>query len=157
MAVNFGGRLTGTTSSFVFSTANRLLVALLRSPFHGLLSKSVLVLSFKGCKSGNEYRIPVGYAENGDDLQVLSNHNWWKNLRGGNVPVTVWIKGKKRNALADAISDEESVVDAILASAKKSPTILKVYNIKVDPNGQPLLESVRQAARKAASIHLHLT
>jgi hypothetical protein len=156
MAVNYGGRLTGATSSFVYTTANRFLVALLRSPFHGLLSKSVLVLSFKGRKSGAEYRLPVGYAEDGNDLQLLSNHTWWKNLSGGNVPVTVWIKGKEHHALADVVRDEETVANAILTSAKKTPTILKVYNIEVDSNGQPLPESVHQAARKSALIRLHL-
>ena len=53
----------------------------------------------------------------GMSYMLSPDHNWWKNLRG-NVPLTVWYKGKKCRAVADAVQGDESVVNAILAAIK---------------------------------------
>src|SRR5207244_3790073 len=79
----------------VTAPLNALIGGLLRSPLHGLLSSSTLILSFRGRKSGKQYTFPVGYYDRrGDTLAVIPLHPWWKNLQG-HVPVTIWLKGRK--------------------------------------------------------------
>ena len=51
--------------SFVMTAGNVILPLILRSPFHGILSKNMMLLSFKGRKSGKVYTFPVGYARDG--------------------------------------------------------------------------------------------
>lgn len=143
------------TSGNIPPFVNTIIATLLRSPLHGLLDKSLLVLSFKGRKSGKEYMFPVGYVADGNELHVVSNHDWWKNL-SGNVPVEIWFKGQRRKALADAAHGDESVVNAILAAVQKTPQIRKTYHIEVDADGKLKLESVRQAAQSVAFIRIML-
>lgn len=45
---------------------------LLRSPFHGVVSNSLMLVTFTGCKTGNEYTTPVGYRQEGDTLTVFT-------------------------------------------------------------------------------------
>src|SRR5262245_53647511 len=87
---------------WLITTLNALIAGLLRSPLHGLLSKSTLILSFKGRATGKIYTFPVGYyRHSGDSLIVIPLHRWWKNLCG-DVPVTIWLKGRKYAGVADA-------------------------------------------------------
>lgn len=54
---------------------NVLLTALLRSPWHGLLSQKFLNLIFHGRKTGKRYALVVGYHYDGDMLKVISPRN----------------------------------------------------------------------------------
>ena len=47
---------------------NNLMTAMLRSPLHGMMSKFIMLISFRGRKSGKLYTIPVGYMQDGDTL-----------------------------------------------------------------------------------------
>lgn len=65
--------------------ANPLVRGLLRSPAHGLLSGSLLVLSYRGRRSGRLFSIPVQYAsEEGAFLVVAAmaeSKQWWRTFR----------------------------------------------------------------------------
>jgi len=64
---------------------NPVLIQLLRSPLHGLLSKSVMLITYAGRKSGKEYTAPVSYVRHDGALLIVASreHAWWRNLRGG--------------------------------------------------------------------------
>ncbi|HSJ44112.1 MAG TPA: hypothetical protein VK923_05445 [Euzebyales bacterium] len=47
---------------------NGIVLAVLRSPFHRLLSGVALELRYTGRRSGREYVLPVQYARRGDQL-----------------------------------------------------------------------------------------
>lgn len=68
----------------------------LRSPLHFLMSSSILLLTFKGRKSGRTYTTPVRYKKTGSTIHLFSSPhaNWWRNLRGG-ANVSVTLKGKE--------------------------------------------------------------
>src|SRR6184192_3137638 len=98
---------------FVGNVINPLIALLLRSPLHGVLSKSTILLTFKGRKSGKIYNLPVGYYDlQGDSLVVIPLHRWWKNLQD-NAPVTVWLKGRKYIGVANATQGDEVTVNAL--------------------------------------------
>lgn len=88
----------------VLRAVNPFVVALLRSPLHGLLDKQVMLLTFTGRKSGRAYTIPVEYCAEGDVLTIWSGHRWCANLRGG-APVEVLLQGRQRTAWAE-VTDE---------------------------------------------------
>lgn len=64
---------------------NKLPLFLLRSPLHGVMSKSVLLVTFAGRKSGKAYATPISYIRQADIVFFTTDSPWWKNLRGGAV------------------------------------------------------------------------
>ena len=93
---------------------NPVVTALLRSPLHGLLSDSLLSITFTGRKSGREYTTPVGYEQRDGTLFVTSQTDrvWWKNLRGG-ATVTVRLRGVEYRGHADVVEDDDAVADYV--------------------------------------------
>ncbi|MGJ8687376.1 MAG: nitroreductase/quinone reductase family protein, partial [Spongiibacteraceae bacterium] len=80
----------------VFSKMNPLMVAVLESRIHWLLSAGLMVVHVRGRRSGCAYKIPVGYQRKGDEIFVLVSKsrrkNWWRNYRE-QAPVNVTLKG----------------------------------------------------------------
>ena len=75
---------------------NTFVGGILHSPFHGLLSKHMMLITFTGRVSGKRYTTPVNYLFIGDVIYVVSlrDRTWWRNLRGGG-PVTLRLNGEK--------------------------------------------------------------
>ncbi|MEP6988738.1 MAG: nitroreductase/quinone reductase family protein [Chloroflexota bacterium] len=144
-------------SPFVANVMNPLIAALLRSPLHGALSGSTIVLSFKGRKSGKVYNLPVGYYElQGDRLVVIPLHRWWKNLQG-NVPVTVWLKGRKYTGVANATQGDEVTISVLQQIIANSANLMRVYKIERDANGQPDANAIQHVAQSLALVRIRLT
>ena len=141
---------------FVTGGLNVLFSAILRSPLHEMLSNRFVLLSFRGRKSGKTYTIVVGYRREGDVIEVISPRSWWKNLSGENTSVTVLLKGQWRSGTAEAFHGDEMVAAGYLRFIEKSPALIRMYHIEQDADGQPKRESVRQATRNAALVHIRL-
>lgn len=97
---------------WAYSVVNPTMKAILRSPFHGLLSKNLMELSFTGRKSGKQYRVPVGYTRDGNTLTLFSHAKWARNFEGG-APVVVRLEGTERKATARIIHDDAVIRSAI--------------------------------------------
>ncbi len=135
---------------------NKIMVLLLRSPLHGLVSRHILLFTFRGRKSGKTFAIPLGYMRQGDRITLFTDHNWWKNLRGG-VPVTLRIQGKTYQGSATALpEDKELTVSELQAFVKNAPMSARAYDIQMDAKGQPDLASVQSAAQRFTLIHVQL-
>ena len=99
---------------------------------------------------------PVGYFfHEGDIVEITPLHNWWKNLCG-NVAVTVWLKGRKYQAIADASHGDEMTVKEVQRLIQASPALIRVCRVERDATGQPQPESVHQVAQSLVLIHLRL-
>ncbi len=85
---------------------NRIVLAMLRSRWHHLLSGSILQLTLRGQRTGRVLRLPVQYARDGDRLAVLPAHaerkRWWRNLTDPH-PVSVLLAGRDRAGLAQVV------------------------------------------------------
>ena len=88
--------------------ANPFVRLLLRSPAHGLLDSSVLLLHVTGRKSGRRYVIPVNYVDIGGRLTVVTIAPWRVNLRGG-ADVEVTLRGRTRPMHALLTEDPAAV------------------------------------------------
>ncbi|QBD75408.1 hypothetical protein EPA93_05080 [Ktedonosporobacter rubrisoli] len=135
---------------------NAIFKLILRSPLHGLLSKSFILVSFKGRNSGKTYTIVVGYQRVGEVLEVLSPRNWWKNIRGQNTAMRVLLQGRWYNGSGQAFHRDETVTATYLRAMQRAPSLIKMYRVEVDASGQPKLESVRQATRNVGVVHIRL-
>jgi len=143
-------------SKFLTVVPNALFSLLLRSPLHRVISKRCVLLSFKGRKSGKRYTFPVGYWKHeGDLVEIIPLFNWWKNLRG-NVPVIVWLKGRRYLAMADAFHGDETTVEELQALVQTSSNLIRVCRVERDAGGQPKPESIRQVAQSLILIRLRL-
>ncbi len=94
---------------------NPLVKFILRSPLHGILSGSTLLLTFTGRKSGRQYMTPISYAREGNTILLITSrkHSWWKNLQNS-APVTARVKGQALQGAAQvAAVDEAALVEAM--------------------------------------------
>lgn len=108
---------------------NPVVVALARSPLHGLLDASVLLLTYTGRRSGKLHTIPVQYAVDGDDLVVLvgdaGRKVWWRSLRGGGE-VTVRLGGRTRPGVARVVEGDAAAERALGVYLSRFPRVAKV-------------------------------
>jgi hypothetical protein len=89
---------------------NPLMKGMLRGPAKNKLGNVLMLLTFKGRKSGKLYTTPIGYRQTGKDtIEVFTDSPWWVNLKGG-APVTMLIKGKKVKGFAEPVDDKEALV-----------------------------------------------
>ena len=90
--------------------ANPLLRFVLSSPLHSPLSRSLLVLSYIGHRSGRRRTTPVQYAHFGDDLALVaaraSHKSWWRNFRDP-APVTITLRGRRERAVAEVLRGDQ--------------------------------------------------
>ena len=83
-----------------------MVLAILRSPLHRLLSGMAIELRYAGRRSGRRYVLPVQYAPAHGRLVVApqgaESKTWWRNFRTPQ-PVTVRLKGRLREGSACVI------------------------------------------------------
>ena len=129
---------------------------ILRSPAHGMVSKTVLLITFTGRKSGKTYTTPVSYSQSGDQVSIFTHSTWWKNLQDG-VPVTLRIRGQEFQGLAEPVAkDKQSVATGLAAHLRKVPSDARYYGVTFDDHNNPRAEEVARAAQTVVMIHVRL-
>ncbi len=135
---------------------NQVAALLLRSPLHGPLSKSLMLLTFTGHKSGKSYRLPVGYTRQDDTIKLFTDHNWWKNFRQP-APVTVRVQGKNLTGTAVALhEDKEVIAEEMRTFVQHLPGAARAYGVTFDAKGQPNSETLHQAAQRFVLVRIQL-
>jgi hypothetical protein len=129
--------------------------ALLRSPFHGIVSRSVMLLTFTGRKSGKIYTIPISYAREGDLVTSFTSAKWSRNLTG-RAPVAVRIKNKEYKGQADIVDDKKAVAEGLQVFLSKVRFDARYYQVKFDDDGQPNSEDVLRAAQRCLMVSVQL-
>ena len=128
----------------------------LRSPVHGMVSKTVLLITFTGRKSGKTYTTPVDYSQDGEQVTLFTHADWWKNLRGG-APVTLRVRGRELQGVAEPVAeDKQAVAAGLTAHLRKVPSDARYYGVTFDDNGIPKAEEVEKAAQNAVMIRVQL-
>jgi len=116
---------------------NPLVIRLLRSRFHWLLSPGIMLITFTGRKSGRQYTTPVGYYDIGNIILVMvsdaQNRQWWRNYRQ-TKPITLMLKGKTVQGMAKVLTPEDSQYKPQVETYfKRSAFIPKIFDINFDP------------------------
>jgi deazaflavin-dependent oxidoreductase (nitroreductase family) len=130
----------------------------LKSPLHRLLSGGLLLITYRGRRTGRERTIPVMYAEEGDRLIVLvgdaTAKQWWRNLRGG-APVELRLRGRLRCGRATVVAGGPAETGAMLSTyltrfprASRAASGKRVVIVAIDLDA----EAEEPAARSAAGV-----
>ncbi len=145
--------------AFVMKMTNTVLSLLLRSPLHKRVSETLLLLAFRGRKSGKHYSFPVGYIrENKDDLLVLTpvRRSWWKNFRDGAL-VTIYVQGQKRQGTAQVVYDDpKAIAQGITAFLRNNPKATAMYHIELNASGEPTPASLTRVIPHWMAVRIHL-
>jgi hypothetical protein len=111
---------------------------LLRSPFHGLISGSILLITYNGRRSGKQYSAPLNYVRDGNILWVTSvrTRKWWRNFKG-EWPIRVLLQGKEIQGKGVAITEQDAIIDAFHDFFRLSPSSARFFKVKLDDDGVP--------------------
>jgi hypothetical protein len=88
---------------------NAIVTTILRSPWHRMRSDRLLLLTFKGRKSGKEFTTPIRYQQEGDTILLRVVYPWWKNLVG-QPTVRVLLRGERRTGTAEVLPEKDGEV-----------------------------------------------
>jgi hypothetical protein len=137
---------------------NPLIVALLRSPLHGMLSRSLLVLTYVGTTTGARRVVPLSYVELGGRVYLCTRTSaWWRNLRNAR-PVEIQLRGERITAIP-AIVDFASVeaLDAFRAFLSANPkTGEMLYDVHAGADRRPIEADLRREVRRSVVVRLDL-
>ena len=126
---------------FMNKIVNPLMSWILLSPFHKLMSASVLLLTYCGLKSHKSYRLPVQYVQDGKMIYILpgmpEKKVWWRNLRGG-APVEIMLAGKHLAGHAEVLPEnaDPALAAGILAKYfQRFPPSARLHGLQPLPDG----------------------
>ena len=119
---------------------NVFVAVVLRSPLHRTLSGSLILISYRGRKSGREYTVPVAYAEDADGLIVFVGHSeaktWWRSMPGN---VRVRLRGVdfdadtcvvKSSSFASAYLARQPRSAGAIAAAATNPVFVRLERLR---------------------------
>jgi deazaflavin-dependent oxidoreductase (nitroreductase family) len=135
---------------------NDFVAFLLRSPLHGIMSGSTLLITVRGRKSGREITLPVNYIRIGNELWVLSSRDriWWRNLRGG-AYVRLRLRGRDVAAHAEPVLDEETVSERLAEYIRRMSMAARGMGIHMT-GGEPDRNDLLRVAKKRLMLRVEL-
>lgn len=135
-------------------TGNDFMAWVLRSPFHGMLSDGMMLITITGRKTGKKYTTPVGYYREGGDLWVVTSRDrtWWKNLRGG-AEVGLLLKRQPVTAFAEPELDEKAVEARMWEYLRHVPQAAKPMGIRME-NGKPNAQDIARTAKDRLFVRI---
>ncbi|NMO93712.1 hypothetical protein HH311_28445 [Actinomycetospora sp. TBRC 11914] len=127
------------------SLVNRVVRGLLRVPLLArVVGARLVVIEVVGRRSGTRYDVPVAYTRAGADLLVGTPFAWGRNLRTGE-PVTIRLRGRRRPADVEAITDEPGVTEAYTTMARDNRRFADFNGIGFDDDGRPKADDLHRA------------
>ena len=119
----------------------------LRSPFHGLLSNGMMLITVTGRKTGKKYTTPVGYYQQDGCLWILTSRDrqWWRNVTNG-TEVSLLLKKKSVQGFAEAELDAQAVEARMVEYLQHVPKAAKPLGIRME-NNMVNTEDVARVAR----------
>ena len=138
---------------------NALVGGVLRSPLHRAMSRSLLLLTYKGQRTGKEYSLPLGFARyTEDELVVIAGRpggkTWWTNMRGG-LPVKVRFAGKDIAGVARLVTGDDAV-PRLAAFLEKVPRAARSLGLAVGSDGKVAPGELAAAAAGVQVVGIRL-
>ena len=108
---------------------------LLRSPLHRVLSGKVMLIEVTGRRTGRRYVVPIAYAErDGAVLMGVAKATWLRNL-APHRPVTLTVRGERRVAHPEVITDEDRVAELYPAILRHNSAHGRIQQLRLEPDG----------------------
>lgn len=143
---------------FLFVVINPVMRFLLRSPLHPILSKSIMVVTFWGRKSGRQFSTPVRYLRDGDVVRCYSSTEtqWWRNLRHG-ARARLLCAGQEHDYVTQVIeNDPEAIRAALLHYFSHFPQDAAYHEVKLNRDKSPVEADLDRASREAVVVEARL-
>jgi deazaflavin-dependent oxidoreductase (nitroreductase family) len=139
---------------------NPLVIRILRSPLHPLLSRGLLLLSYTGRQSGRRLTIPLGYQRDGDAITVLASRArrklWWRNFRAP-APVELRVRGRVLQGEARVLpGDGVEFRAAVERTFRRLPRLAGQFGIAYEPGRGLTPEQWRRLAEEGAVVKIAL-
>ncbi len=135
---------------------NKTMKFVLRSPMHGVVSKSVLLITFTGRKSGKTYTTPVSYSQSDGKVTIFTHANWWKNMRRS-APVTLRLRGRDVRGLAEPVAeDKQAIAAGLMTHLRNVPSDARYYEVTFDEQKNPRTEDIEKAVQTVVMIPIRL-
>ena len=135
---------------------NPVMERLLTTRFHRRIgSEMIMVLSFRGRKSGKVYTFPIGYQQVGSEVVCYSPFGWWRNLEGG-APVTLTLRGRQMSGTADVFTDTATIAAGMADYLRHNPGDAFFFRVKVR-GGEPDAADLERAAHENVQIRIALS
>jgi len=100
----------GGGAAYFSWVANPRVVQELRDHPDGERAKKVMLLTLPSGKS-----IPVNYLRDGDVVYAAADYPWWRELRGGGGPGSVFIRGETLHGHVRAVEDDPALRESVFA------------------------------------------
>lgn len=147
---------------FMNKIANPFVRLILRSPLHGIMSASVMLITYTGCKSGKEYTLPVQFASENHTINIVPGNankkTWWRNLRR-EPAMKLWMAGVAKSGRAVVLEGDfqVSLITQLLTTyLLRFPPSAKMRNIRIDQDGRVNQEDVERAAQSTVIVRVDL-
>ena len=131
----------------------------LRRGSGGPMARSLLLLRFRGSRSGTWYTTPVGYAREGDVLVIVTSptYAWWKNIRDG-ADVDVRLDGAWRTGRARIIGPDDPAYEETVALQVRlrGAGMLRGFGVEVGDDGVVAPADRAEGAERAHLVRIEL-
>jgi len=136
---------------------NPIMRGLLRSPLHFFVSKNMMLMTYKGRKSGQSFTVPMNYLAIGDALYTISTRErvWWRNLRAG-AQVMIRLQGREVQAWAEAVEDETQVAGSLLEYLQKAPRLARYFGVGINADNEPDPDGIARLAQEKVIVRTML-
>jgi deazaflavin-dependent oxidoreductase (nitroreductase family) len=122
------------------------------------MSRSLLLLTYRGRRTGKEYTLPLAYARFDDELVVLAGRpggkTWWTNMRGG-LPVRVHLAGREIPGVARLVTGEDAVL-RLAAYLAQNPRAARTFGVTLDATGKEPADLLPAAASEVQVVAIRL-
>ena len=147
---------------FMNKILNPLVILILRSPLHALMSTSLLLITCCGRKTGKTYTLPVQYAQAGNSIYIVpgmpEKKTWWRNLKEDST-VQLTLRGRNLPGNSHVLrpdSDAAEILKGFGAYIQRFPALVKVHRIRTENGGNLNLEDLSRAAMQAVILRVEL-
>ena len=143
----------------LFAIINPSMRLLLRSPLHGLVSRSLMLITFKGRVTGRTYTTPVRYTKVGSTIRWFTNRDakWWPNLKH-DPTVVLRLAGRDVACSTRVIDDDPATVRALLAGyLTQFPADAVYHEVGLAKDGTPVPEDLDRAASHSLVVEAEPT
>jgi hypothetical protein len=138
--------------------ANPWVKLLAHSPLHGLVDKSVVLITFTLKKSGRTITVPANYLQDGREVDIISlrRRTWWRNLKGG-AAVLVQLAGKKHNGWAIVMEELPKVAEVMEKFGEANPEYARMMGLQTYGEGKAARKDLLNLARERVAVKITLS
>ena len=130
---------------------------LLRSPFHRLISGSILLITYTGRRSGSQFSAPLNYVRDGKTLWVTSvrERTWWRNFME-KYTIQLLLEREEIAGYGQAITETEKLIQAFNEFFRLSPSSARIFKVDLEDDGTPNQEDLERIVTERVLVRIQI-